>query len=152
MGGVRLSVGSSAIDYELDPANPTFHRMVMFGGRGWTIYELPKNPEALLKLVFDSGDDMETTVCEQIPWAYNAEADEEQQAADAASEVSRWNGHVANHKWSIALCILKRVSGLVGGDSNRSHGESTENARAQPQDFRAWVVVVGQFPRDLFNP
>ena len=77
VGGVRLSVGSSAIDYELDPANPTFHRMVMFGGRGWTIYELPKNPEALLKLVFDSGDDMETTVCEQIPWAYNAEADEE---------------------------------------------------------------------------
>ena len=77
VGNVELSVGSTAIDYELDPANPTFHRMVLVGGRGWSIYELPEDPDSLLKIVFDSGDDMERSACEKYPWAYNAAVDEE---------------------------------------------------------------------------
>jgi len=68
VGGARISTGSSAINYEDDPKNPIFHRMVLFGGRGWSIYELPENPEALLKLVFDSGDDGERKSCEEFPW------------------------------------------------------------------------------------
>lgn len=49
----------------------------MFGGRGWTIYELPEDPDSLLKLVFDSGDDFERLTCEFFPWAYNSILNEE---------------------------------------------------------------------------
>ena len=73
VGNVMISVGSSAIDYQLDPTNPTFQRMVVFGGRGFTIYELPDDPDALLKLVYDSEDEMERTSCEYLPWAYNSQ-------------------------------------------------------------------------------
>ena len=59
VGEVGISVGSSAINYELDPAQPLFYQMVLFGGRGWSIYELPDDLDALLKLIFDSGDDAE---------------------------------------------------------------------------------------------
>lgn len=68
VGGVEISLGSSAINYEVNSTHPIFHRMVLYGGRGWSIYELPENPDALLKLVFDSGDDGERTSCEQFPW------------------------------------------------------------------------------------
>jgi hypothetical protein len=77
LGKVRLSVGSNAIDFESDPTNPIFYRMVLFGGRGWSIYELPDDPEDLLKLVFDSADSMEKNGCKYFPWAHNARADEE---------------------------------------------------------------------------
>jgi len=77
VGDVKITLGSSGFDYELDPTNPTFHRMVIFGGRGWSIFELPENPNSLLKLVFDSGDDAERTSCKLFPWAYNSKMDEE---------------------------------------------------------------------------
>lgn len=74
---IVLSVGSNAIDFESDPTNPIFHRMVLFGGRGWSIYELPDNPDDLLKLIFDSGDAMEKEGCEQFPWSHNAVQEED---------------------------------------------------------------------------
>ena len=74
---VKLSVGSTAIDYESDPSNPIFNRMVLFGGRGWSIYELPDDPEDLLKLVFDSADTMEKDGCSGFPWSHNAIQDDE---------------------------------------------------------------------------
>ena len=77
LGKVEMSVGSYSIDYESDPSNPIFYRMVLFGGRGWSIYELPEDPENLLKLVFDSGDAMEEEGCKFYPWAYNAKIDDE---------------------------------------------------------------------------
>lgn len=72
-----LSLGSTAIDYDTDPQNPIFYRMVMQGGRGWSIYELPENPDGLLKLVFDSSDYLERVGCEIFPWSHNAKMDEE---------------------------------------------------------------------------
>jgi len=74
---VDLSVGSNSIDFESDPKNPIFYRMVLFGGRGWSIYELPENPRNQLKLVFDSGDVMEHEGCNSFPWSHNAVMDEE---------------------------------------------------------------------------
>ena len=73
----QIVLGSNAIDYETDPTNPIFLRMVLAGGRGWSIYELPDDPENLLKLVFDSGDAIESAGCEHYPWAHNAQYDEE---------------------------------------------------------------------------
>mmetsp|Transcript_35215 Transcript_35215/g.85341 ORF Transcript_35215/g.85341 Transcript_35215/m.85341 type:complete len:726 (-) Transcript_35215:121-2298(-) len=74
---VEFSVGSNSIDFESDPKNPIFYRMVLFGGRGWSIYELPENPRNQLKLVFDSGDAMEREGCSNFPWSHNALMDEE---------------------------------------------------------------------------
>lgn len=74
---VEISVGSYSIDYESDPSNPIFYRMVLFGGRGWSIYELPDDPQDLLKLVFDSADSMERKGCEVFPWAHNSKQDDE---------------------------------------------------------------------------
>lgn len=53
--------------------------MVLFGGRGWSIYELPQQDpeEELLKLVYDSADAIERRGCQQFPWAHNAKIDEE---------------------------------------------------------------------------
>lgn len=74
---VELSVGSNSIDFESDPKNPIFYRMVLFGGRGWSIYELPRNPKNQLKLVFDSGDSMEREGCKSFPWSHNGFIDDE---------------------------------------------------------------------------
>ena len=76
LGSAEISMGSTAVDYESDPSNPIFYRMVLFGGRGWSIYELPEDPNDLLKLVFDSGDYVERTTCEVFPWAHNAVQDD----------------------------------------------------------------------------
>lgn len=76
VGDVKISLGSSAIDYEVDPTNPVLERMVLFGGRGWTVYELPENTNGLLKLVYDSGDSIEREICRQLPWAHNTVQDD----------------------------------------------------------------------------
>ena len=77
LDGIKFSVGSVSIDYESDPTNPIFYRMVLFGGRGWSIYELPEDPDDLLKLVFDSADAFEKDGCEAYPWAHNSKQDDE---------------------------------------------------------------------------
>jgi hypothetical protein len=74
---VTMSLGSNAIDYESDPTNPLFYRMVLFGGRGWSIFELSDDPDDLLRLVFDSGDAFERRGCEAFPWAHNSILDAE---------------------------------------------------------------------------
>ena len=74
---IEISVGSNSIDYESDPANPIFYRMVLFGGRGWSIFELPEDPDDLLKLVFDSADAFEKDGCAKYPWSHNGKQDEE---------------------------------------------------------------------------
>jgi len=76
VGDVELSIESNAIDFESDVNHPIFYRMVLFGGRGWSIFELPSNPDALLKLVFDSGDSVEESTCQYFPWAHNVAFDE----------------------------------------------------------------------------
>jgi len=87
---LEVSIGSSSIDYEVDPLNPIFERMVIFGGRGWTVYELPENPHALLKLVYDSGDSIERGICENLPWLHNAEQDDAYAPADNFPNNTRW--------------------------------------------------------------
>ena len=93
----EIAIGSSAIDYESDSENPIFHRMVLFGGRGWSILEVPEDPESNLKLVFDSGDDAERIICERIPWAYNAQVDEEMAPGPGMANNTYWF-HSKRHK------------------------------------------------------
>ena len=75
--GTEIDFGSVAIDYESDPANPIFHRLVLHGGRGWSIFEIPEDPSALLRLVYDSADTVEKLGCERFPWAHNSAQNEE---------------------------------------------------------------------------
>lgn len=82
VGNVGIGMGSNAIDYESDPTRPIFHRMVLHGGRGWSIYELPENPSDLVKLVYDSADTVERGGCEQFPWAHNGIQDWQVAPAD----------------------------------------------------------------------
>lgn len=73
----NFDLGSNAIDYESDVTNPIFHRMVLGGGRGWSLFELPEKPSQLLRLVYDSADTVEKLGCERYPWAHNTVMDEE---------------------------------------------------------------------------
>mmetsp|Transcript_10619 Transcript_10619/g.21707 ORF Transcript_10619/g.21707 Transcript_10619/m.21707 type:complete len:317 (+) Transcript_10619:142-1092(+) len=73
----EIDLGSTAIDYESDPSNPIFHRLVLHGGRGWSIFEVPQDPSDLLRLVYDSADTVEKLGCEKFPWAHNAAQNEE---------------------------------------------------------------------------
>lgn len=90
VSSTSLSVGSSSIDFISDPKKPIFYRMVMIGGRGWSIYELPNNPDNLLKLVFDSADYLERRGCEDFPWAHNSEADEQFAPTDNLPNNTLW--------------------------------------------------------------
>jgi len=69
---MRMSVGSSMIDYS-DPTKPNIERMVIFGGRGISIYEVSDS----LKLIWDSGDEFEKEGCKAYPWAHGGIQDEE---------------------------------------------------------------------------
>ena len=51
--------------------------MVLGGGRGWSLFELPEKPSQLLRLVYDSGETVERLGCAKFPWAHNAVQDEE---------------------------------------------------------------------------
>ena len=70
---MRLSVGSSMIDYS-DPTAPNIERLVAFGGRGISIYEVVSDT---LELVWDSGSEFESKGCEFFPWAHGGIQDEE---------------------------------------------------------------------------
>lgn len=60
---IFLSAGSNAIDFETDPSNPIFYRIVLNGGRGWSVFELSDDPDDLLKLVYDSGAAFDRDAC-----------------------------------------------------------------------------------------
>lgn len=78
----EIDLGSVAIDYESDPTNPIFHRLVLHGGRGWSIFELPKDSSGLLRLVYDSADTVEKLGCDKFSWAHNGLQTEENAPAD----------------------------------------------------------------------
>ena len=90
VSSTRISVGSTSIDYDTDPKNPIFYRMVMQGGRGWSIYELPPDPNSLLKLVFDSSDYLERVSCEFFPLSHNGHMNEEDAPADNLPNNTLW--------------------------------------------------------------
>ena len=70
---MRMSVGSSMIDYS-NPAAPNIEKMVIFGGRGISIFEVTSDS---LNFVWDSGDELEKEGCEAFPWAHGGIQDEE---------------------------------------------------------------------------
>jgi len=82
VGNVGIGVGSNAIDYESDPTRPIFQRMVLHGGRGWSIFELPEDPSDMVKLVYDSADTVERGGCEKFPFQHNAYQNWESAPAD----------------------------------------------------------------------
>jgi len=68
---VRLSVGSSAVDYT-NPTLPVFKRAIGFGSRSVSVYRT-----ADMARVWDSGSLLEKEGCAAFPWAHNSEQDEE---------------------------------------------------------------------------
>ena len=73
--GAEISVGSSAVDYS-DPFNPVMDKIVLFGGRGMSIFKVPSNFDDEIEFVWDSGSDFERKGCEAFPWAHNGIQDE----------------------------------------------------------------------------
>lgn len=69
----RITVGSAGVDYS-NPQAPNIHRLVLFGGRGITIYRHDANA---LTEVWDSGDHLEKEGCAAYSWAHNGIQDEE---------------------------------------------------------------------------
>ena len=72
-GSMRLTVGSSAVDYSNQKA-PMVKALVGIGGRGVTIFEV--TPTGLV-LTWDSEDQIEREGCAAFPWAHNGIQDEE---------------------------------------------------------------------------
>ena len=122
--GVFISTGSSSIDFELDPTNPKFHRIVLFGGRGWSIFEVPEDPDDLLKLVFDSKDDAERTSCQKFPWAYNAVAEEEMAPTENFPNNTLWRLANANETYDEDLIeeLLENSNPEEKGCEDRGDG------------------------------
>ena len=73
--GAEISIGSSAVDYS-DPQNPVMSKIVLFGGRGMSIYRVPSDFDAKMEFVWDSGSDFEKEGCTAYPWAHNGIQDE----------------------------------------------------------------------------
>ena len=71
--GLRITIGSSAVDYSNSSA-PEIQHIVAFGGRGISIYE---HTAGDLSLTWDSGSAFETEQCANFPWAHNGIQDEE---------------------------------------------------------------------------
>jgi len=71
---LRMTIGSSMIDYS-DPTSPNIERMVIFGGRGISIYEVTSSNA--INLVWDSGAEFEIEGCKAFPWAHGGIQDEE---------------------------------------------------------------------------
>lgn len=69
----RLTVGSSAVDYS-NAANPIVKKLVMFGGRGVSIF---KASDSGLTPTWDSGSQLEKEGCQNYSWAHNGIQDEE---------------------------------------------------------------------------
>mmetsp|Transcript_32235 Transcript_32235/g.58932 ORF Transcript_32235/g.58932 Transcript_32235/m.58932 type:complete len:708 (-) Transcript_32235:157-2280(-) len=72
-GSLRITVGSSAVNYS-DPMHPVIENIVVFGGRGMSIY---KYENSGLTLHWDSEHHFEKNQCDNYAWAHNAIQDEE---------------------------------------------------------------------------
>jgi hypothetical protein len=70
---MRITVGSSAIDYSI-PASPVIQHVVAMGGRGISIF---RDTGSGLELTWDSGSDFEQELCAAYPNSHNAIQDEE---------------------------------------------------------------------------
>ena len=67
-----MPVGSSSVDYT-NASWPMIKRIVAFGGRGISIFEVLEDPETgSLQLVWDSADDFEQETCANVPRAHNS--------------------------------------------------------------------------------
>jgi len=75
LDGVEITVGSSAVDYS-NPQAPVMDKLVLFGGRGISIFEVPDADEPIER-IWDSGDDFEKEGCKAFPWAHNGVQDED---------------------------------------------------------------------------
>lgn len=74
--GAEISIGSSAVDYS-NPESPVMSKIVLFGGRGMSIFKVPKNYDDPMELVWDSGSAFEKEGCAAFPWAHNGIQDED---------------------------------------------------------------------------
>ena len=72
-GSLRLTVGSSAVNYD-NPSAPVIEKIVTLGGRGISIL---KETNDKLEPFWNSGSELEEAVCTNFPWAFNSVQDEE---------------------------------------------------------------------------
>eukprot|EP00971_Amphidinium_carterae_P204598 4060171-Amphidinium_carterae.1 len=70
---LRITVGSSAVNYS-DPMHPVMENIVIFGGRGMSIF---KYEAGAMSLHWDSDKMFEKNQCDNYAWAHNAIQDEE---------------------------------------------------------------------------
>uniref|UniRef100_A0A7S4VTP5 Choice-of-anchor I domain-containing protein n=1 Tax=Alexandrium monilatum TaxID=311494 RepID=A0A7S4VTP5_9DINO len=70
---MRITVGSSAVDYSNSNA-PNIQHVVAMGGRGISIF---RDTSSGLQLAWDSGSSFETKLCEHYAWSHNGIQDEE---------------------------------------------------------------------------
>jgi hypothetical protein len=110
--------------------------MVLAGGRGWSIYELPDDPEHLLKLVFDSGDAVESTGCEHFPWSHNSKQDAED--APAANFPN-------NTLWQVADDELREIL-MLSNDPNEDGCD--DRGDGQPGACSMGANVDARSPKD----
>ena len=82
--GAEISLGSSAVDYSTDPKNPVMDKIVLFGGRGMSIYKVPDDFDSPMEFVWDSGSSFEIEGCAAYPWAHNGIQDEDFAPLDGA--------------------------------------------------------------------
>jgi hypothetical protein len=64
------------VDYETDPQNPVMDKIVLFGGRGISIFRVPSSFDDSIELVWDSGSQLEKEGCSAYPWAHNGIQDD----------------------------------------------------------------------------
>lgn len=72
-GALRVTIGSSAVNYE-NPSAPVVEKIVTLGGRGISIL---KSSSDKLEPFWNSGSEFEEAVCDNFPWAFNSVQDEE---------------------------------------------------------------------------
>lgn len=73
--GLDISLGSSGVNYT-NPAQPVVERVVAFGGRGISIFRIPRSFNEGIDRVWDSGSQFEKEGCTAFPWSHNGVQDE----------------------------------------------------------------------------
>lgn len=121
--------------------------MAMVGGRGWSVYEIPDDPDELLKLVFDSGDAIERTGFEYFPWAHNALWDEEAAPAENMPNNTLWQ--MSDDEFREVLTVMNDPN--EGGCLDQGDGtpgacplSETVDARSAKDGSSLEKIVLGE--------
>ena len=105
-----------------------------------SVYELPDDPSALLKLVYDSADTVERGTCKHFPWSHNAVAGEDMSPTNNMGNNTLYTKALLEEDDELIEELQELNDPNEGGCSNQGDGTSGACPLSKTVDWESGKV------------